>query len=416
MSDKAKRILLAFHWYSEALHEGALRYCVERGWDVALLNTDSVNLYPRGSYDGVLSMLPPFGHPVNDFVSAAEVPVVELSYSHPDNKVWGRIPSDGRAVGRMAADYLSRRPVKSFLFVAHSPWPTHDIRWEGFRSGLARDIRPCVRFDISDVPDRTLDAGFPDEKGTRRLADFLLTRQLPVAIFGSVDQSARQALAAASLAGLKTPGDVYILGFGNRDLVSRIATVPISSIAIDYVAWAYSAMGMLDALMDGRGAPGEIRPYPPLGVMERASTGGDSGGDPLCARALEVMRGHISTPLSVSEIATKTGVSKSTLNRAFTESYGVGVAGRYLALRMEIARGLLEAGDKVESVSSSVGFSSPRAFRTAFQRLEKCSPGDYARRCRVEAQAAKQRSRQNRRTRKPWHGPDPFVPPTRTED
>ena len=69
--------------------------------------------------------------------------------------------------------------------------------------------------------------------------------------------------------------------------------------------------------------------------------------------------------------------AKSTLNRVFTEAYGTGVAARYLALRLEIAKGLLGAGDKVESVATSVGFASPRAFREAFIKSTGCRPGGF---------------------------------------
>lgn len=384
MTGARKRILLAFLWYTESLHEGALRYCMERGWDAVLLNADSVALHPPGSYDGILCMLPPAGHPVHAFVAGANVPVVELSYSHPENTAWGRCPIDGVAAGRLAADFLRRRPVKSFVFTAFAAWPQHDARWDGFRAGLSKDLRPCVRFDVgvAERPDcvTLLDTGVREEAMISRLAEFLKTRPAPVGIFGAVDPLARIALDAARMAGLEVPGGAYVLGFGNRDLVSRVAPVPISSIGVNYAGWAYAAMDLLEGMISGAAPKGTLRAFPPEGVVERASTGGESGGDPLCARVLAIMHEHVSGPLSVAELASRTGVSKSTLNRVFTEAYGIGVAAKYLALRLEVAKALLEAGDKVDGVSSAVGFASVRAFRSAFRKVHGCAPGDYARR------------------------------------
>lgn len=386
MAARPKRILLAFHWYSEALHEGALKYCVERGWSAQVLNADTVGEFPPGSFDGIIGMVPPAGRPVYEFVAKATVPVVELSYAHSEFKAWARCPSDGAAVGRMAAEYLRRRPVASFAFVANSHWPNHVVRRDGFLAGLADagDLRPVAVYytgAAGDVPSDTRpDMGVPDPASTTRLAAHLKTLPRPVGIFGSVDNISRQVLDAAQEAGLKVPGDIYLLGFDNRDLVSRLAPVPITSITIDCAAWAYAAMRMLDELMEGRLAPGTLRPFPPNRIVERESTGGESGGDPLCARALEIMRERIAEAPDVSELAACLGVSKSTLNRAFTEAYGEGVARRYLELRMEVAKGLLSAGEKVESVATSVGFASCRAFSEAFRKTAGCTPGEFAKR------------------------------------
>lgn len=353
------RILLAFHWYSEALHEGALRHCVEHDREACVVNGDNVGEFPPGSFDGVLGMLPPEDHPVHRLVAQSGVPVVELSPSYPKNKHWVRSPSDGTLVGRMAADYLRRRPVRSFVFVSYCPWPTHDGRWNDFRARLAGDARPCVRFNTGTPGDARLgirlDKGDPDPNATARLAEFLKGLPRPVGIFGSVDNSARQALEAALQAGLRVPEDAHVIGFGNRDHICRTAPVPVTSVAIDYSDWGYAAAGMLDALMAGRLAPGTVVPFPPSGIVDRASTGGESGGDPLCEKAHALMRDHLSEHLTVTELAGKLGVSKPTLERAFAAAYGEGVARRYLTLRMEIAKAMLAAGDKSESVAAGNG-------------------------------------------------------------
>lgn len=386
MAARSKRILLAFHWYSEALHEGALKYCVERGWSAAVLNTDTIGEFPPGGFDGIIGMLPPAGHPVYEFVTHAGLPVVELSYAHPERKEWVRCPSDGAAVGRMAAEHLRRRPVAAFAFVANSRWPNHVVRRDGFLNALAAagDLRPVSVYYTGtpgDLPfDTRPDMGAPDPAATSRLAAQLKTLPLPVGIFGSVDSIARQVLDAATEADLKIPGDIYLVGFNNRDLVSRLSPVPITGITIDCAAWAYAAAGMLEDLMEGRIRPGALSPFPPNPIVERESTGGESGGNPLCARALDIMRERIAEAPDVAEISACLGVSKSTLNRAFTETYGEGVAHRYLELRMSMAKGLLAAGEKVESVSSSVGFSSSRAFGEAFRKAVGCTPGEFAKR------------------------------------
>ncbi len=364
-------LLLAFHWYLESLHEGALKYCLEHGYDAELLNADSAARLAGRDFAGVVGMLPPSPeHPVRRFLRERPGPVVELSLAYPENTGWARCPEDCDAIARLAASRLRRLPARSFLFVA-SRWWNHDARWESFRAALKGDARPCERHD----------AGF-DAASRADLAGRLRSLPGPVAVFGSVDEWARLALEAAQEAGLRVPGEVYVLGFGNRELVSRVASVPISSVAIDYHAWSYAATGLLDDFIRGRVAPGAVRSFPPAGLVERASTDGESGGDPLCERALKLMRESVAHPPPVGELAARLGVSKATLERAFVRSLGTGVARRFLEVRIDAAKALLASGEKTESVASSVGFDSYRGFVKAYARVTSARPGELARKAR----------------------------------
>jgi LacI family transcriptional regulator len=393
------RILLAFHWYSEALHEGALRYCLRHNLDARLLTADTLSSIAPGSFDGVVSMLPPASHPVYRFVAdaSAQVPVVELSTAHPQHARWCRSPSDSAAVGALAAAYLRRQPVSSFVFVAHCAWPTHDARWTAFRSGLRDDPRPCTRFDTGRADDPALasqlDTGVLPPAAIAALGHYLQRLPGPVGVFGSVDQSARHALEAALSVKLRVPQDVCIMGFGNRELLSRVAPIPITSITIDYAAWAYAAVQLLDQRLSGSIAAGFRQPFPPGGIIERASTGSDDRLPNICVDAIRLMNEHVSTPLSVELLAHHLGVSRSSLNRAFRQHFSLGVAEWYVRQRLTVARGLLANGSKVDLVAARVGFRSVRAFRSAFQRHEQQRPSQVKRERRKNNPNSDQASR-----------------------
>lgn len=371
MHSPRPRILLAFHWYLESLHEGALRRAAETGREAVVLNSDSLARLAGSDFDGIVGMLPPDpDHPVRRFVAASGKPVVELSLAYPESNFTGRCPEDCAEIGKKAAGYLRGLPVASFAFVSGGRWWNHDARYAAFRAALADDARPCDRFDT----------GGTGAAATTRLADFLKSLPKPVAIFGSVDEWARLALDAAGEAELSVPGDAFILGFGNRELVSRVAPTPLSSIDIDYAAWGAAAVSLLDDLIARRAAPGAVRPFAPGEVVVRASTGGESGGDPLRARAFALMRANLSEPLKVGALAGALKVSKATLERAFAGGDGAGVARRYLEVRIDAAKARLAAGEKTESVATSVGFLSYRGFVRAFSKITGVSPGAWVRR------------------------------------
>src|ERR1043165_625891 len=239
-----KRILLAFRWYMPALHEGALKYCAEKGWQTSILSAENAEILAGEHYDGILSTLLEGVHPMYEFVAKAKVPVVELSESYPNHPEWGFYTSDRVATGRMAAEYLRRQPVASFAFIVPNDDPAHKARGDGFFSTLteAGDARPVARFNtwkkgLIDY-DNTTGAVIMNAEARREISTFLHSLPKPAAVFASTDQTAFQVAVAATEAGLKVPGDINLLGFGNRELLNRLSPVPISSISLDYIGWA----------------------------------------------------------------------------------------------------------------------------------------------------------------------------------
>lgn len=363
-----RRILMGCHWNAmEGLHRGILRRCAELGWETALLTVETMPRVMSTPVSAVIGPLPERpDHPVLRRVIDADVPVLELAPSNgrtPDP--FFRYPSDGTAVGRMAAEYLRRLPVASFCFVADSDTPANASRRNAFQAALAGDRRPVRAFTVNEER--------PD--WSAELVAAFKTMPAPVGIWGSVDSCARLALRAALDAGLDVPGGAYILGYGNREAVCEFAPVPLSSIAIDYTAWGYAAMDWLAGIVEGRAGPERLRLFPPSGVVERASTVGVSPQALLCARAIALMRSLSGEAPSVGELAAQLHVSKSTLDRAFSAVHGTGAAQYGLRLRLDAAMRRLEAGEKATLVSLAAGFSSYRAFAAAFLRRFGRSPG-----------------------------------------
>ena len=206
---------------------------------------------------------------------------------------------------------------------------------------------------------------------TEKLADFFKTSPLvrPIGVVGSVDESARQAYEAAALAGLKVPGDIYLMGCGNRNIYTKIAPVPITTVDVNEEAWGYDAAELLDLFMTGKVQSGFVKSFSPGEVIIRESTGGFACDNPVCNKAISIMSANVINPLNVDEIAKQLGVGKTTLNRMFIKVSGLGVAAFYLKMRLELSKGLILSGAKIESVADSVGFRSSCSFRAAFNKF-----------------------------------------------
>ena len=91
------------------------------------------------------------------------------------------------------------------------------------------------------------------------------------------------------------------------------------------------------------------------------------GGDPVTGRAVEFIRAHATEPLAVADVAEQVGYSEFHSARRFAAATGVS-PGRYLAaVRFQLAKQLLLAGDMaVVDVCHAVGYSSPGTFTRRF--------------------------------------------------
>ncbi|NYJ32383.1 GlxA family transcriptional regulator [Nocardiopsis aegyptia] len=111
-------------------------------------------------------------------------------------------------------------------------------------------------------------------------------------------------------------------------------------------------------------------------VRRQETTPAGSRLEPL----LRWMADHADRPLTVAEIAVRTGTSPRTLTRRFREQTGTTPLQWLHRQRVHQAQHLLETTDHpVERIAERVGFGSPTAFRDRFRRVAGTSPQAYRR-------------------------------------
>lgn len=102
---------------------------------------------------------------------------------------------------------------------------------------------------------------------------------------------------------------------------------------------------------------------PPRGLPGR----GAAELTPPLVTAVAVMRRTVEAPLHLSEVARRAGVSPRTLARAFRREFGLSPGGYYRALRLQMARRLVEETDlDAAEVAVRSGFSSAATLSRAF--------------------------------------------------
>jgi len=102
--------------------------------------------------------------------------------------------------------------------------------------------------------------------------------------------------------------------------------------------------------------------------------------DQLVARAQLWMEKHLHEPFRLDDLARHLSVSERTINRRFKTSVGEAPLRHLQALRIEVAKRLLETGGlNVDTVGDRVGYQDVSTFRRLFRRCTGLSPREYQR-------------------------------------
>lgn len=129
-----------------------------------------------------------------------------------------------------------------------------------------------------------------------------------------------------------------------------------------------SRLGMAAALdvasvfiYDQAHASSDAQPLVSLGRLD--------GYDPRLAQAIRLMEAHVDSPLTISAIARRAGVTARSLETVFRKSIGETPGAYYLRLRLSAARRLvLDTAIPMADIAARTGFSSAAAFSRAFSR------------------------------------------------
>jgi transcriptional regulator GlxA family with amidase domain len=101
--------------------------------------------------------------------------------------------------------------------------------------------------------------------------------------------------------------------------------------------------------------------------------------DPGVRRALEYLRDEVARNVTLDELAAVAGIGKYHLIRRFQAATGVPPHAYQVALRVNLARKLLERGELATRVAAEAGFTDQSHLNRHFRRRLGLTPAQYAR-------------------------------------
>ena len=110
--------------------------------------------------------------------------------------------------------------------------------------------------------------------------------------------------------------------------------------------------------------------------------------DSAVRRCVAIMEQTLNSPISVDELAARTGLSGRQLSRRFIDSLGVPPSRYYRSLRLRYgAWRLVHSTDRVAEIAADAGFADGSHFQREFERLFGVSPAAFRKDGSIAAQA-----------------------------
>jgi AraC-like DNA-binding protein len=101
--------------------------------------------------------------------------------------------------------------------------------------------------------------------------------------------------------------------------------------------------------------------------------------DPAVRAAVEFLHDEVTRNITLDELAAASGASKYQLVRRFNAAVGVPPHAYQVALRVNLARRLLERGERATDVAGLAGFVDQSHLNRHFRRRLGMTPAQYAR-------------------------------------
>lgn len=283
------------------------------------------------------------------------------------------ITTDGGAIARTAFDHLRDSGFNrmGFFGVGDLDWLRH--RCNAFTDQCREHNIPLTCLLIDHQARTARDARAAHNK----LLDWLDGLVKPIGIFTPKDVLSRSIVECCKTLGLSVPDDVAVIGSDNDQVMCEGTTPSLSSVDPGMEAIGYRAAQRIDEALSGKPIPA-FETHPPEGVIQRDSTDVRATDDAMIAKALRLIRSHVSDGLTAEQLATEFPLSRSSFDRRFRAQVGRSPMQQILHSRVEAAKTMLWATDhSPDTIALACGFASTERFYKAFKRATGITPRTF---------------------------------------
>jgi LacI family transcriptional regulator len=362
--------------YGRDLLRGVRRYIAEQGpWSVYMelraLESEAPPWLAGWHGDGIL--VRSGSKAMVDAVARTKIPAVELRAS-----TFGHhapfVGVDNAALGEIVAAHLIERGLRHFAVYALDTEEYFQQRRDNFVATLQRLGHSCGMFHAPRRQERPRDW----EKHQAALAAWVAGLPKPAGVMACTDQLGFWLLDACRRVGVSVPEEVAVVGVENEESLCTMASPPLSSVQYDGQRIGYEAASLLGRMMRGEPPPEHQTLFPPVGIVQRASSDVVAIDDGDVSEALRYIRRRACDGISVEDVLAAAQTSRSTLERRMRALIGRTPKDEILRVQFNRVRELLTFTDlPLAEIAGRSGFRHPQYLAEAFKKRFGQTPGRF---------------------------------------
>jgi LacI family transcriptional regulator len=297
-------------------------------------------------------------------ISAPFIEVPLFGHRAPDRTT---VTTDSREIGRLGAKHLLSLGLRS-LAVCHDG---HADEVDRIREGVT-EAAAAIGATVAMIPRST--EIHPSTGALFNLSPFPVP--IPAGVLCSRDAVAQRVIREAQAAGLRVPQDLAVLGLGNDPVYCVSSSPAMSSVSVASEIIGARAAACMERILSGHHEPSVL--LHPLGVAMRDSTNMAATRDLHVRAALCFIHANIRHAVSISAIASHSGLPRHVLDYRFKKILGISVHQELTRRRLELARELLTGTqDAIKVVAASVGGMGVANFCRFMKEHTGLSPSAY---------------------------------------
>lgn len=284
------------------------------------------------------------------------------------------VKCDDLRIGRMVAEHFIANGHRHFAFLGFSNERWSLERQNGFGqalTGAGSEPRVCHLLPEEQDPTHW-------RSNLKRVTDWLRSLPKPCALMVASDQFGPLAMKASESAGISVPEEISLVGVDNDRSFCELCRPQLSSVEPGHAQIGYEAARLLEARLSGRRLHDQLVETPPLTFHVRESSDTMAVSDPALVKAMQAIRREACQGLSIDQVASEAGVSRSVLQRRFKEQLGRTAGEIILSVKLQRARDMLAFTRlPVVEVAERSGFNYQEYLNYIFRRHLGTTPVQY---------------------------------------
>ncbi len=298
------------------------------------------------------------------------IPIIQVtSVNHFEDipYVKGNYDTDGA----LAASYFSNKGFKNLAFFGIEKLEWSVARLKSFQKLAQQAGAQFYSYLLKGNESDILTHNFGE------LIQWLQSLPRPTGVLCCNDDFGQILINACSMAEIKVPYEIAVLGIDNDELICNITYPNLSSISRNHHQTAAIICSTLGDMMNGAEPREKVILTEAAEVAERSSTDTIAAADEEVARAISFISRNTDRPINPADVIAETSLSAKTLNNRFRTVTGHSIHDEIQHRKLIRFKQLLRNNMSIKEIAFALGFPDHSHVSRWFSNLEGISPVEW---------------------------------------